>query len=79
MHKAGTVSVNKAVIVGWAMELTGTAVWLYGWLTTGHPSLIHWDDFSPRWIADYLRNIESELGLGLVIAGLIPIYWPRRR
>lgn len=70
---------NKAVIIGWAMELVGMAIWLYGWLTTGHPSLIHWHDFSPWWIADYLPNIESEIGMALMVVGLVPIYWPRRQ
>ena len=71
--------VSKVVVMGWAMELTGTIVWLYGWLITGHPPLIHWHDLTPRWIAEWLPNIESEIGMATVLVGLVPIYWPRRQ
>ena len=72
-----SVAVSKVVLIGWAIELLGTAIWLYGWLTTGHPSFIRWHDFSPWWIADCLPNIESEIGMAMMIIGLVPIYWPR--
>jgi hypothetical protein len=68
--------VSKPVIVGWVVELVGTALWLYGYLATGNPSLIDWHAITPWWIADYLPNRESEIGMVLVFAGMLPIYWP---
>jgi hypothetical protein len=70
---------SKAVIIGWIFELAGIALWLYGYFATGNPSLIDWHSSTPWWIADYLSNIESEIGMALVCVGLVPIYWPPRR
>jgi len=69
---------SKAVIVGWVIMLGGTALWLYGYYATGHASLIDWHAHAPWWIADFLPNIESEIGMALACAGMIPIYWPSR-
>jgi hypothetical protein len=71
--------VNKRIIIGWITELLGTAIWLFGYFTIGHPSIINWRATTPWWIADYLPNIESEIGMALVIVGMFPIYWPPRR
>jgi hypothetical protein len=71
--------VSKAVIIGWIIELAGTALWLYGYLATGNPSFIDWHAYTPWWIADYLPSIESEIGMALVFAGMVPLYWPPRR
>ena len=65
-------SVSKAAIVGMAL-------WLYGYFATGNPSLIDWHANTPWWIADFLPNIESEIGMTLVFAGMVPLYWPSRR
>jgi hypothetical protein len=69
---------SKALIIGWATSLAGTALWLYGYLTTGNSSFIDWHAIAPWWIADYLPNRESEIGAVLAFGGMIPIYWPRR-
>ena len=66
-------------VIGWTMELAGMALWLYGYLVTGNPALVNWKARFPWWIADYLPNIESEIGMALVIAGMIPLYWPARK
>ena len=71
--------VNKGIIIGWIVQLVGTALWIYGYFVTGHPSLIDWHAHTPWWIADFLPNIESEIGMALVCAALGPIYWPSRR
>jgi hypothetical protein len=71
--------VSKPVIVGWVIELVGTVFWIYGYFAIGHPSIINWHAGTPWWIADYLPNIESEIGMALVFAGMFPIYWPPRR
>jgi hypothetical protein len=54
------------------------AGWLYGYYTTGNPSLIDWHAHTPWWIADFLPNIESEIGMALVCASMVLIYWPSR-
>ena len=63
---------------GWIIELAGTALWIYGYFVTGNPSLNDWRADTPWWIADCLPNIESEIGLVLILAGMVPIYWPSR-
>jgi len=54
-------------------------LWLYGYFATGNPSLIDWQANTPWWIADFLPNIESEIGMVLVCVGMVPIYWPPPR
>ena len=71
-------SVSKVAIIGWTISLAGTALWLYGYFATGHPSVFDWHANTPWWIADFIPNIESEIGMGLAFAGLLPIYWPPR-
>ncbi len=29
-----------AVVIGWAMQLVGTAIWIYGYFVPGHSPLI---------------------------------------
>ncbi len=70
---------SKAVIIGWAIELAGVALWTYGYFVTGSPSLIDWIAYTPWWIADFLPNIESEIGMALVLVSVVLIYWPPRR
>ena len=70
---------NKAPIIGWIVTLAGTALWLYGYLATGNPSLVDWQAHTPWWIADYLPNIEAEIGMLLICAGTVVIYWPSSR
>ena len=70
---------SNALIIGWITELVGLALWLYGYFATGNPSLIDWRANTPWWIADFLPNIESEIGMALVFAGMVPLYWPPRR
>jgi hypothetical protein len=77
-HRASQ-SMSMAVIIGWIIELVGMALWLYGYFATDHPSLVYWHAYTPWWIADYLPNIESEIGMVLVFAGMVPLYWPPRR
>jgi len=71
--------VSKEVIVGWIVVLAGMALWLYGYSVTGNPSVVDWHANAPPWIADFLPNIESEIGMALSFAGMVPIYWPSRR
>jgi hypothetical protein len=59
--------------------LGGTALWIYGYFAFGNPSIIDWRAHAPWWIADNLRNIESEIGMAMAFAGMFPIYWPSRQ
>ena len=79
MDQGASESVSKVVIVGWIISFVGMALWLYGYFAAGNPSLIDWHANTPWWIADYLPNIESEIGMALVFASMVPIYWPSRR
>jgi hypothetical protein len=71
------MSVRKTAIFGWALLLAGTALWLYGYLVaTGNSPVIDWQANTPWWIADYLPNIEAEIGMVLMFVSMIPLYWP---
>jgi hypothetical protein len=70
--------ISKIVITAWIMSALGTALWLYGYFAPGNRSLINWHANTPWWIADFLPNIESEIGMTLVILGMVPLYWPPR-
>lgn len=69
---------NKVALTGWAVMLAGAALWIYGYFVTGHPSVIAWHDHAPGWIADFLPNLESEIGMVLTFAAMVPMYWPTR-
>src|SRR5882757_5522045 len=55
--------VSTTVIVGWIISLVGTGLWFHGYFVAGGPSLIDWHAISPWWIADFLPNVESEIGM----------------
>lgn len=79
-HGDRWVGVSKAVIIGWIIYAVGLALWLYGYFfATGNPSIVDWHAHTPWWIADFLPNIESEIGMALALVAMVPIYWPRRR
>ncbi len=69
---------SKPVIVGWILLIIGTILWLYGYFVTGHSPLIDWQAHTPWWIADYLPNIEFEIGMVLVWLSMVPMYWPSK-
>ena len=57
--------------IGWAIYPAGFVIWLFGYLSAGHVSVIDW----PWWISSFVPNLEAELGLALMFASMIPIYW----
>ena len=67
------------VVAGWIASLAGSALWIYGYVVTGTPAFLNWGTLTPWWIADFLPNSESEIGMALAFAGMIPIYWPSAR
>jgi hypothetical protein len=58
--------------------LVGIVLWTFGYFVTGHPSLIDWQAHTPWWIADFLPNIESEIGMALAYVSMVLIYWPTK-
>jgi hypothetical protein len=75
----GVLMMKKLAVAGWIMSLAGTALWAYGYFSTGTPPFFNWDAVSPWWIAEWLPNSESEIGSLLTFVGMIPIYWPSGR
>ena len=63
----------------WIIVAVGTALGSFGYFVPGNASLVDWHTLTPWWVADFLPNIESEIGMALVCAGMVPIYWPPRR
>jgi hypothetical protein len=61
--------------IGWASYAAGFVIWLFGYLSTGHASAFDWGVATPRWISSFVPNLEAELGLALMFASMIPIYW----
>jgi hypothetical protein len=66
---------KKSLIVGYIVWVVGAAIWLYGYFSPGHPALIDWSAHAPWWIADFLPNIESEIGVVIMWLSFIPFYW----
>ena len=67
--------VANAKSFGWAIYAAGFAIWLFGYLTVGHAPLFDWKTATPWWISSFVPNLEAELGLVLMFASMIPIYW----
>jgi len=70
---------SKTRIVGYLISIGGTVLWIYGYFTTGDPSLIDWRVQAPEWIAKFLPNLESEIGMMLNFVAMISMYWPSKR
>ncbi len=70
---------TKLQIVGYLISVIGTGLWVYGFFVAGSPSLIDWHAHAPEWIANFLPNVESETGMGLMLVAMIPMYWPSKR
>jgi len=53
----------------------GFVIWLFSYMSTGHAAAFDWEEATPRWISSFVPNLEAELGLALMFASMIPIYW----
>jgi hypothetical protein len=69
----------NAKSIGWAIYAAGFAIWLFGCLSAGHTPAFDWVGATPSWISSFVPNLEAELGLALMFASMIPIYWRRRQ
>jgi hypothetical protein len=68
---------SKSAIFGQIVSLIGAALWIFGYFATGHRPLINWQTYTPSWVAEFLPNFESEIGMVLCLGGMIAMYWPR--
>ena len=66
---------TKAKSIGWAIYVAGFVIWLFGCVTVCHASVFDWDVAAPSWISSFVPNLEAEVGLALMFASMIPIYW----
>jgi len=67
--------IANAKSFGWAIYAAGFAIWLFGYLSAGRAPLFDWNSDTPWWISSFVPNLEAELGLALMFASMIPIYW----
>jgi len=65
----------NAKSIGWAIYAAGFAIWLFGYLSVGHAPRFDWKAATPWWISSFVPNLEAELGLALMFANMVPIYW----
>jgi hypothetical protein len=49
------------------------------YLATGNPSFFDWRVNTSGWIANFLPNLESEIGAALTFASMVLVYWPSPR
>jgi hypothetical protein len=63
------------VLSGWIATALGMILWGYGYFTTGTLPLVTWSTYLPGWAADWLPNLEAEIGMVLLILGSVPLYW----
>jgi hypothetical protein len=78
-ESASSDPMTQWVIIGWAISFAGAVLWIYGYLYVGNSPLIDWYAKTPLWIAQFLRNIQSEAGIASSFAGMMLICWPRLR
>jgi hypothetical protein len=79
MKKVNGGGLSQTVIFAWFTYFLGTSLWIYGYFVAGHPPLVDWHAYTPWWIADFLPNVESEIGMIIVCIGAVLMYWPLRR
>lgn len=65
------------MILGWTAQLAGMALWTYGYFATGNPTIIDWQSIGLK-LNSFLPNAEAEIGMAVMIAGMLPLYWPAR-
>jgi len=64
-------------LFGWVLMTLGGVLWTYGYFFPGHPSVVEWNVILPNWLAEFLPNIESEIGIAAMLGAIVPAYYPR--
>jgi hypothetical protein len=59
----------------WVIYAAGFAIWVFGYFSAGHAAVFDWKAATPSWISSFIPNLEAELGMALMFASVIPIYW----
>ena len=62
-------------IIGWGGYIVGALLWLYGYVVTGTKALVDWASFSPTWIAEFMPNLEAEIGMLVMCIAIVPLGW----
>jgi hypothetical protein len=65
--------------LGWILQIAGSILWAYGYFVHGSLPFVDWSSISPSWIAEWLPNWQSEIGCGLALVGMVPLYWPAKK
>jgi hypothetical protein len=65
----------NAKSIGWTIYAAGFVIWLLGYLSAGRAPVFDWAAATPWWISNFVPNREAELGLAVMFATMIPIYW----
>jgi len=74
-RKPGLDRVANAKSIGWAIYAAGFFIWLLGYLSAGRAPVFDWVATTPYWISSFVPNRETELGLALMFASMVTIYW----
>jgi hypothetical protein len=61
--------------ISWAIYAAGFVIWLFGYMSAGHAPVFDWRADTPWWISRFVPIVEAELGLVLMFASMVPIYW----
>ncbi len=61
--------------IGWAGTILGCLLWCWGYFATNSAPFFMWSNFAPYWIADFMTNWQEELGILLMLAASIPLYY----
>jgi hypothetical protein len=75
VRRPGRRRMPNAKSIGWVIYSAGFVMWLFGYLSTGHAPAFDWAAATPWWISSFVPNLEAELGLALMVASMVPIYW----
>ena len=75
VRRPGRGRMPNARTIGWAIYAAGFVIWLFGYLSAGHAPVFDWATATPWWISSFVPNLEAELGLALMFASMVPIYW----
>ena len=69
---------SRTRLAGWIITAAGVILWTYGYIVPGHAAFIDWKSLAPGWISGYLFNAETEIGILLMFAAMVPLYWPQK-
>jgi hypothetical protein len=70
--------IAKAKTLGWIIYVAGFAIWLFGLFARRPRLLFDWNATTPWWVSSFVPNLETEIGLALMFASMIPtLPWAR--